>query len=219
MKKFFRAVFLLVCCLAIVFLAIRFGPNLYQRLSGGGNTLWISERFSEELKEKNEWVVFETTLTGQETVSQNAWLLGKVQEVFVPYSYSIRFVVDLSHSRVSVNGSTIEVRLPSPKASYSKLTVDESKMIKHDWLYPLTPERYAAIKEEIEAKLFAESATNQEYLDAAWNSSVKNMEGLFTSLVDQSEMGKTCDIKVIMDDDILTVTDSPAPTATATPAV
>ncbi len=199
MKKFFKRLFLVICCLAIAFLAVRFGPALYYRFFGSGNTEWISERFSEELKEKNELVVFETTLTGQETASQKAWLIGKVQEVIVPYSYSISFVVDLSHSDVSVNGNTIEVRLPAPKASYSKLTVDEAKMKKYDWLFPLTPEHYAQIKTEIENKLFDECASKQEYLAAAWESAEKNMAGIFKSVAERSAEGVTCDIKVIQE--------------------
>lgn len=211
MKKFFKRLFLLICILAIAFLAVRFGPDLYARLFGSGNTVWISERFSEELKEKNELVVYEATITGQETASQTAWLVGTVQEVIVPYSYSISFVVDLSESSVNVNGNTIEVLLPSPKANYSKLTVDEGKMKKYDWLYPLTPERYATIKEEIEQKLFEECSVKPEYLDAAWTATVKNIESLFKSVAESSAEGVTCDIRVIQG------TPEPEPTATMAP--
>ena len=196
-KKFIKRLFSVLCVAAVVFLAVRFGPALYYRLFGSGNTVWISERFSEELKEKNELVVFETVVTGQETAVESAWLLGKVQEVIVPYSYSISFVVDLTDSGVAVNGNTIEVSIPAPKAAYSKLTVDETKMKKYDWLYPLTPERYAAIKEEIELKLFEECSAKQEYLDAAWAAAVKNMEALFQSVAERSDEGVTCDIRVI----------------------
>ena len=84
LRRFFRTLFLLILCFALAYVAVRFGPNLYRRFFGDGNTSWISERFGEELKAKNELVVYETTLTGQETVAQNAWLIGKVQEVVVP---------------------------------------------------------------------------------------------------------------------------------------
>ncbi len=199
MKKFFKRLLVIICCIALIFLGIRFGPNLYYRIFGSGNTHWISERFSEELREKNELVVYETTLTGQETISQSAWLLGKVQEVIVPYSFSISYMVDLSQSSVTVRGNTIEVRLPAPKANFSKLTVDEAKMKKYDWLYPLTPERYASIKTEIETMLFDECATKPEYLDSAWTAAIKSMESLFRSVADRSEEGMTCDISVIQE--------------------
>ena len=197
MKKFFKFLFLILLCAAIVILAMRFGPLVYNRFFSGNNTLWIHERFSEELKEKNELVVFETTITGQETASQKAWLIGTVQEVLVPYSYSITFTVDLSQSQISLENQVITVNLPAPKAMYSKLTVDEEKMKKKDWLYPLTPERYAEIKAEIENHLFAEASANDAYLEAAWASAVKNMEGLFQSVTEQSNMGATCTIEVI----------------------
>ncbi|NLV59669.1 MAG: DUF4230 domain-containing protein [Clostridiales bacterium] len=198
-KVFFNVLFDILLCTILVIVGIRFGPNLYYRLFGSGNTLWISERFSEELMEKNELVVFETTLSGRETTSQSAWLLGKVQEVVIPYSYTISFTVDLSKSRVTVEGNTIMVRLPPPRASFSKLTVDESNMKKRDWLYPLTPERYASIKTEIEQKLFHETSEKTEYLDAAWATAVKNMESLFKSVAEESEQGVTCDIQVLME--------------------
>ncbi len=201
-SAFFKALFWIFLCAVLVFVGIRFGPTLYYRFFGSGNTQWISEQFSEQLKEKNELVVYETTLEGQETISQEAWLLGKVQEVVVPYSYSISFVIDLQHSSVTVDPDTnsIQVHLPLPKASYSKLTVDEANMKKHDWLYPLTPERYASIKTEIENKRFKECSENPAYLDAAWATAVKNMESLFKSVAEQSEQGMTCAIVVIQDD-------------------
>ena len=204
LRRFFRNLFLLILCLAIAFLAVRFGPNLYRRFFGDGNTTWVSERFGEQLREKNELVVFETTITGQETISQSAWLIGKVQEVVVPYSFAISFVVDLSHASVSVDLSsdTINVRLPSPIAKYQKLTVDEAKMKKFDWLYPLTPERYAQIKSDIETKLYNECSTKPEYLNAAWDTAVKNMESLFKSVAEKSADGITCTIKVIRDDSL-----------------
>ena len=220
LRRFFRRLILLVICLAIAFVAVRFGPDLYRRFFGDGNTTWISERFGEELKEKNELVVFETTLTGQETVSQNAWLIGKVQEVLVPYSFSISFVVDLSKANVNVDNvsDTIRVHLPSPSAKYQKLTVDEDKMKKYDLLYPLTPERYAQIKAQIENKLYKECASKQEYLDLAWETTEKNMESLFKTVAEKSEDGITCSIQVIRDDSLVSSTGADiAVEATPTP--
>ncbi len=212
LRRLFRGLFLLIVCFAIAFVAVRFGPSLYRRFFGNGNTTWISQRFGEELKEKNELVVLETTITGEETAQQNAWLIGTVQEVSMPYVFSMSFVVDLSLADVSVNeaGDTIIVRLPSPVARYPKLTVDESKMKKSDLLYPLTPERYAEIKNEIEQRLTEESATKQENLDAAWKTAVRNMENLFKTIAERSEQGVTCDIQVIRDDRLANPTHAPA---------
>ena len=216
--RFFRRLLLILLCLAVAFLLVRYGPNLYRRFFGDGNTTWVSQRFSEELKEKNELVIYEATLTGQDTVSQEAWLLGTVQKVTVPYSYSISFVVDLNLAAVSVDtaSDTIVVRLPPPEAKYPKLTVDEDQMQKYDWLYPLTPERYAQIKSEIEQKLTDECSAKQEYLDAAWSAAVRNMETLFGSVTAQSDDGVTCTIQVIQDDSLAAAQDETA--ATLAPA-
>lgn len=202
--RFFRRLLTLILCLAVAFLAVRFGPNLYRRFFGDGNTRWVSERFGEELKTQNELVVYQATITGQETVSQEAWLLGTVQQVVVPYSYAISFSINLNQAQVDVDtaSDTLIVRLPSPLPGYSKLTVDEDQMQKNDWLYPLTPERYSEIKSEIEQKLYDECSTNQTYLDAAWDSAVDNMEKLFTGISATSRDGVTCTIQVVRDDSL-----------------
>ncbi|MEG0742047.1 MAG: DUF4230 domain-containing protein [Clostridia bacterium] len=200
MKKLFKRLLLAVVCLALAFVGVRFGPNIYGRLFGNGNTQWISERFSESLREKNELVVYEIETTGQETVSQDAWLFGTVQKVEMPYTFQMRFTVDLSLAVVSANAGVIEVRVPAPKPGYQRLTVDEEKMKKTDWLYPLTPERYAAIKTEVENRLFEEYSHNAEYIQNAWKTTEKNLVTLFKSIAEHSEQGMTCDIVIVRDD-------------------
>lgn len=213
MKKLFKRLFLIVLCVAFAFVLVRFGPNIYERLFGGGNTKWISERFSETLKEKNELVVYEVETTGQETVSQDAWLIGTVQKVEMPYTFNMSFTVDLSLAQVSAEGNTITVRVPAPMPGYAKLTVDEAKMKKFDWLYPLTPERYSAIKSQVEARLFEEYSANAEYRENAWGVTVKNLESLFKSVAERSEQGVTCDIEILRDDTLIAGPDgSPPPT-------
>ena len=200
MKKFFKRLFGLVCCVALVFALVRFGPYLWERLFGGANTQWISQRFSETLREKNELVVYEIETTGQETVSQEAWLLGTVQKVEMPYTFRMSFTVDLSRAQVVTDGSAVTLRVPSPQPGYQKLIVDESKVKKYDWFYRLTTERYAVIKQEVEDRLFEEYSHNQDYQQNAWNTAVHNLESLFGSVADQSRLGNTCTFQIVRDD-------------------
>ncbi|MCI5955380.1 MAG: DUF4230 domain-containing protein [Clostridiales bacterium] len=186
-------------CLALAFGVMRFGPAVYTRLFGEGNTRWISERLSETLREKNELVVYEIEMTGQETVSQEAWLLGTVQKVEMPYTFQMRFTVDLSRSVVSAEDGTVEIRVPSPVPGYQKLTVDEDNMRKYDWLYPLTPQRYAAIKQELEDRLFEEYSANDQYRQNAWNRTVYNLESLFSTVTKESILGAGCQVRVVED--------------------
>ena len=200
MKKFFKRLFGLVCCVALVFALVRFGPYLWERLFGGANTQWISQRFSETLREKNELVVYEIETTGQETVSQEAWLLGTVQKVEMPYTFRMSFTVDLSRAQVVTDGSAVTLRVPSPQPGYQKLIVDESKVKKYDWFYRLTTERYAAIKQEVEDRLFEEFSHNKDYKQNDWNTAVHNLESLFGSVADQSRLGNTCTFQIVRDD-------------------
>ena len=185
MKKFIKRLFGFVVCLALAVALVRVGPYVYERLFGGADTQWISEQFSQTLREKNELVVYEVEVTGQETVTQDAWLLGTVQKVEMPYTFRMSFTVDLSLAVVSALDDGVEVRVPPPVAAYPKLIVQEDQVRTYDWLYPLTPERYSAIKQETEDRLFSDYGANEGYLSSAWDVTVRNLESLFRSVAEQ----------------------------------
>lgn len=195
-----RRVFWFAVALIVAFGLVRFGPGLYYRFFGAGNAEWLSVRFSETLREKNELVVLEKTITGQETVTQKALLLGNVQEVVVPYDYSLSFIIDLSLARVTAEDGAIVVRLPDPVASYGKLNVDKNQVKKYDWLLPVTTERYAEILSEIETRLYDECASDAANRDAAWQNAVANVEGLFASVAGTDATGAARMIRVLRDD-------------------
>ena len=202
MIRFIKRLIGFAACIILALVLVRFGPALWVRVFGGGNTQWISERFSETLREKNELVVYEVEVTGQETVSQDAWLLGTVQKVEMPYTFQMSFTVDLSRAVVSALDNTVEVRLPSPAPAYPRLTVNDDEVKKSDWLYPLTPERYAEIKQQTEDRLFAECSQNEEYQANAWGVTVRNLESLFQSVLEQSGWGNGINITVVRDDSL-----------------
>lgn len=201
MKKILGRLISCVICFAIGACAVVFAPDLYVRLFSGTNTQWISEKLSETLREKNQLIVYEVETSGIETVSQEAWLIGTVQKVEMPYTFFMNFTVDLTSAQVSAENSMVTVRLPTPEAGYSKLMVDDERMTKIDWLYPLTAERYSAIKLELEQKLFEEYSSFASYRQEAWNVTVKNLQELFQGVVSQSIMGATCDIQILLLDE------------------
>lgn len=200
MKKIFKRSLSLIVCVAAALGVVRVGPYAWERFFGGTNTQWISQRFSETLREKNELVVYEIETTGQETVSQEAWLLGTVQKVEMPYTFRMSFTVDLSRARVETEGNLITLRVPSPQPGYQKLIVDEANVKKYDWFYRLTPERYSAIKQQVEDTLFAEYSQNPAYAENAWNTAVHNLTSLFDTVAEQSTLGNTCQLQIVQDD-------------------
>lgn len=201
MIRFFKRLIGFAVCIVVALALVRFGPTLWQRVFGV-DTQWISERFSETLREKNELVVYEVEVTGQETVSQDAWLLGTVQKVEMPYTFQMSFTVNLSQAVISALDGAVEVRLPMPSPAYPKLTVNEDKVKKSDWLYPLTPERYAQIKQETEERLFTEYSQNEQYQAGAWDAAVHNLQSLFQSVLEQSGGGGGCEIIVVREDSL-----------------
>ncbi len=189
MIKIIKRTVLLLSIGVLAFLGIRFGPTLV----GMDNIEWVSRKFSETLREKNELIVYEVEITGQETVTQEAWLIGTVQKVILPYTFTMDFTVDLSKAVVSVKDQIIEVQVPKPVAAHPKLVVDESRIQKVDWLYPLTAERYAETVAGVEQKFFTDCASNPSYQEAAWNTTVFNLQKLLDSVAGQSRF----EIKVV----------------------
>lgn len=196
MKKLIKRIFTFLICLALAVGLVHFGPNIYVRFFGEGTARWISERFTEALREKNELVVYEIETTGQETVSQDAWLIGTVQKVEMPYTFRMSYTVDLSKASIDVEENQIHVRVPAPQPGYQKLTVDENNVRKVDWLYRLTPERYAKIKQEVEDKLFAEYSLNVDFKDNAWGVAIQNIKNLLQPVAEQNILGRFYEINV-----------------------
>lgn len=197
MKRFLKKLVSLICSVVVLGAAVYFGPSVFIRFFGPGNTQWISEQFTHILQEKNELIVYEVETTGQETVSQDAWLIGTVQKVMLPYTFQMRFTVDLSKAVIDTYENEIVVSVPKPQAGYQKLVIDEEHMQKIDWLYPLTPERYAAIVSQVEMKLFENAAANPEFQKSAWDITVQNLESLFDSVADERFLGRNCTIQIV----------------------
>lgn len=205
MKRILKRLVSISILLAVAVGIVRFGPDVYMSLFGEENLHWISERFSETLKEKNELVVYQLETTGQETVTQDAWLLGTVQKVEIPYTFQMSFTVDLSIAQVTVNERSIEVHVPAPVAGYQKLTVDEANIQKNDWLYPLTPQRYEQIKQQLESKLFEEYRENETYCQQAWDVTVHNLQQLFRAVTAQSLFPDAYDVQIILDSSLKSI--------------
>ncbi len=185
MRRVLRSIMTMVMIAVLVAVGILFGPRLFSLFFGGASPTWVSERFSEELTAKRELVVLEKTITGQETVSTDAWLIGTVQEVSIPYQFSANFSIDLRQATVQYDETSneIQVMLPPPTVTYYKLTVDEDSVKKYDFLYPLSAERYAEIKQEIEQKLYDEITNDAELKESAWASAVSETEALYSTVL------------------------------------
>lgn len=184
--RMIRRILMLLVAVLLVFMIVRYWPYLYSRFFGD-STNYVSERFSEVVKEQNRMEVCSITITGQETASLDAFILGTVQQVVIPYSFTVGYFVDYDKATITSEGSTITIAVPEPYADYHKLTVDEANVKKSDFLVPLTTERYSAILSDIESKLFTECKNKQEYQQQAWNRNVENLKSMFTLLLDQLE--------------------------------
>lgn len=199
MRRVFKSLLTLIVCAALVIVGVLFGPRLYGLLFGGSNAAWVSERFSEELNEKRELIVLEKVITGQESVSTDAWLIGTVQKIVIPYTFSANFSVDLREASVQYDAqsNTIQVYLPAPGVEYYKLVVDEESVEKRDLLYPLTSDRYTEIKQELEQKLYDEVTNDAELKESAWASAVSETEALYQAVLDANGTSASFAVQVL----------------------
>lgn len=168
----------------------------------------ITDIIKVTLEEKNSLIVYEVNIEGNETATQRAWLIDEVQRVAFPYKFTMSYTVDLDHPDVAADGQKITVRLPEPEPGYQKLIVDEDQMKKVDWLYPLTPQRYAEIKQNVEDRLFEDCKANPEYQAAAWENAKKNVSQLLEPILNQNLLGYLYEIEILLKE---------APPAEATP--
>lgn len=194
-SRIIRRILVLLVLIALIVTLVRYWPYLYQRFFGN-NTKYISERFSEVVKDQNRMEVLSDTVEGQETAKMDAFILGTVQQVVIPYSFTIGFFVDYDKVTITTEGNTIVVSVPPPYADYHKLTVDEENVRKSDFLVPLTTERYAQILSETEKKLFDELSAKQEFLDRAWQSNEENLRSLFKALLANINPGQQSEFEM-----------------------
>ena len=198
MRKLSKWIFYLFLSVVVFVGLLYICPQLRGMILGGeGNISWVTQQFSEQVRSKNELVVFEAEIQAQETITQDAWLIGTVQKVKIPYTFTIRFVVDLSSIQTYVEDNIITISVSAPQAKYQHLVVDEDGVIKQDWLYPLSAERYAEIKAELEEKLVARYSSYEAYTTAAWEGAVTQLQNLFLSFAHQHIAIENFQIRVI----------------------
>ncbi len=195
MKKFFLILFVIVLAVAAVFAYMLLTP-------GESRAKWLTVRFSETLKEKNELLVYSGEKTGREIYQRNAPLVGTIQEVELPYTFSFDYSVDLSKAAVEVNDATVTVRVPGPRLCNYKLTIVDNEVERSGGLVYLSPNKYTEIKQSLEQRLLDETQNNEEYMTDAWNITVRNLTSLLRSVAQANSAGGIT-IDVVRDDTLL----------------
>ncbi len=195
MKKIFRLLFVVVLLVAVVAAAMLFSPNPTR-------AKWLSEYFSETLKEKNELLVYSGEITGSKTHQRNALFVGAIQEVELPYTFSFDFSVELSNAKVETDGSIIKVRVPGPKMTNHKLSILDSEVERTGALFILDSNRYTSMKLEVEKQLVEETEANEQYKADAWDVTVRNLTNLLSAVAKANTIGGGYSIQIVRDDSL-----------------
>lgn len=196
MKKFFVFLFLVILALTALVVVAVLSP-------GESGVKWLSVQFSETLKEQNELIVYSGEKTGIEIYQRNAPIVGTIQEVEMPYTFSFEFSVDLSKAVVDVNGKNVTVHVPGPRLYNYKMSVVDSDVERSGALMVLPATKYTEIKQGLESRLLAETQSNEAYVTEAWNVTVRNLTNLLTSVAQTNDLNTGLNIQIIRDDTLL----------------
>lgn len=196
MKKFFVFLFLIILALTALVVVAVLSP-------GESGVKWLSVCFSETLKEQNELIVYNGEKTGIEIYQRNAPIVGTIQEVEMPYTFSFEFSVDLSKAVVDVSGKDVTVHVPGPRLYNYKMTVVDSDVERSGALMVLPATKYTEIKQSLESRLLTETQNNEAYVTEAWNVTVRNLTNLLTSVAQANDVGGALNIQIIRDDTLL----------------
>lgn len=180
-----KRILILFVLLVLVAVGYRFWPFIGAHLFSNTTAFWISEKLSESISKQNELLVLDVETTRIETVTKEAWLIGAVQRVEIPYTFSMHYSVDMNKANIVVDGTTVIIHVPNPQPGYQRLVVDEANMKKNDWLFPLTAEGYAQIKKNLEEKLYHEYAANSSCLAQANANTVDILMSQYQVLLDK----------------------------------
>lgn len=218
MKKIITKIALVVFAAAFVVLGVVYGPELYARLYED-NGIWISEKFTEEMKKTAELKVFQDTQTGMKTYTRGFELFGKrveTRKLEIPYTFYMDYTVDLRNASVAVEGEKISISVPSPKVNACTVTFADEDIKQSGLASLLSTSEISRLMNDVRDQLYEENADKQEYLDQAWEGTQEALSNLFDSVMNSDAFEKDY-IIVVVRDDTLGATETPAADPTAQP--
>lgn len=126
MKKVKKLLLRLLCIAVIVFLAVTFWPSIHSWFSGllpVNRFHQASIRLTHTMESKGDLLVATYTDTGIAYAKKDAFLLGTVAEVNIPYQYEIHFGFPLSEVKLTATENGISVQIPPIRMLSDTLTV------------------------------------------------------------------------------------------------
>lgn len=197
MKRFFRwlariAASAVTLVLVIVLLpyGARLASALLPDLSGAAvnATVLLSHKLESSARLETATVEDEGLLNA----STSALFLGQVQSVSIQYVYKASLGIDLQKVELSLQGSTITLKLPKIEILSDSIT--PLQVEKNDFWYPLTEERRQKLLDD--ELLQCRQRCLEEYAisDEAWASTVSAMERTIASWLESSAPGVTVQV-------------------------
>lgn len=219
MKKTIRKIALVVFALAFVVLGVAFGPELYERLYED-NGIWITEKFTEEMKKTAELKVFQDTQTGMKTYTRGFELFGKkveTRKIEIPYTFYMDYTVDLRNAAVTVEGEEIRIAVPSPQVNACTVTFDDADIRQSGLASLLSTAEISRLMNEVRDQLYTENAGKEEYLIQAREGTQEAISNLFSSVMNSEAFDKDYTILVEFDDTLAVSEASESPAVDQTP--
>ena len=210
MKKTIQKIALVVFAAAFVVVGVVFGPELYNRLYED-NGIWISEKFTEEMKKTAELKVFQDTQTGVKTYTKGFEIFGKkveTRKIEIPYTFYMDFTVDLTNAKVTVEDKVIRIAVPAPKVNAYTVTFNDEDIKQSGLASLLSNTEITRLMNEVRDQLYAENVDREDFRTQAWEGTQEALQNLFSGLLEGEPFYGQYTLEVVLDES-LTVTEEP----------
>lgn len=210
MKKTIQKIALVVFAAAFVVVGVVFGPELYNRLYED-NGIWISEKFTEEMKKTAELKVFQDTQTGVKTYTKGFEIFGKkveTRKIEIPYTFYMDFTVDLTNAKVTVEDKAIRIAVPAPQVNAYTVTFNDEDIKQSGLASLLSNTEITRLMNEVRDQLYAENVDREDFRTQAWEGTQEALQNLFSGLLEGEPIYGQYTLEVVLDES-LAVTEEP----------
>lgn len=176
--KFLLRALALALAITLVIVIYPYARQWLSSILPQGKYEQVSKLLSHQMEKAGELTAIKHTDTGLMTSTTNAFLIGNVQTVKVPYAYEIGLGFKLSDVRLDSGESGITAYLPPITMLYDSFQVTGEPEVKDFW-YKLSEKKYQQMLDEQAEKCRAEYIGNEKYLQEAWEAACEALEKLF----------------------------------------
>lgn len=194
MKKIRKHLVKLICLTAVLFLLFTFWPSIrtfIARIIPGNRFEQASVLLTHTMQSKGDLVVATYTDTGIAYAKKEAFLVGTVAEMNIPYQYDIHFGFPLSEVVLTPTDDGISVYIPPIRMLSDSFTVT-SDVSKNDFWQLLNENSYQQIINRQTEACRNSYLNSNEYRQETWDAACKALSSSLREWSGDENLPLTC---------------------------